>query len=332
VSLSKPGARAILPALRQVAAKFAPHDLDEGGVTTSPRASFTTTLPPVDPPDRAELLGQLVPTAIRRPPKGARIPNPFRLTLIGLLTAGFVPAWWLVQRTGRLMSLQSQQMELSADLVESSRHGIDASDVAAVREAVKNVLPMRLLLRVAGAALVIAVASAVGSLAVHGWSRGALRDLWFHTPSRSDAWSLTSLIALSASYLIAIAAMNRHTVALQQFALAFNAALGPDRNGEPLEPPRLVWGLRPMHVILGVAMAALGLFWGLPMMLGWAAFRSVSFDTTQTFRIALADRLQAITGIAPITTVDDHCADPQCRAPLPFDARYCPRCGKLVRQ
>lgn len=298
-------------------------------MTTTPRASFTATLPPVGRPDRADMLGRLVPTAIRRPPKGAKIPNPFRLTLVGLLTAGVVPAAWLVQRAGRVISQQSQQIDLAVDLIESSG---GTSDADAIRQAAKGVTPARPLMWVAGAALVVAIVAGVGHLVMHDFSRNAVHQLWFHRPQRSNAWSLTSLIALSACPLIVIAALNRHAVSLQQFAIAFNASIGPDARGESLQGPNLVWGLRPVQLVLGIALAALGIFWGLPMMLGWAAYATMCFDTTQRFRTDLADRLQGVSGVEPSTPIEDHCIDSQCRAALPSGAHFCPRCGKAVPQ
>lgn len=299
-------------------------------MTTTSRASFTATLPPIERTDRADLLGQVVPTMIRRPPRGAKIPNPFRLTAVGLLTAGIVPAAWLVQRVERLISQQSQQMELVVQLIRSSGR---TPDTDTLDQAAGNVTPSRPLLKLAHVVLWVAIAGAIAHFIFHGVSTASLRQLWFHTPRLADVWSMTFLMGMSLCPLLVMGALNRHIVSLQQFADAFNTTIGSETADHSLLSPALVWGLRPMYLMLGLVMIALGVFWGLPMMLGWAAFRAAAYDTTQRFRVELADRLQAISGVEPATRItNDHCSDPQCRAALPFEARYCRRCGKAVAE
>ena len=130
------------------------------------------------------------------------------------------------------------------------------------------------------------------------------------------------------SYLLTIVQANQQLVAMQQYALAFNAVLSG--RAQPIDGPPLVWGLRPLYVLAGVALAAFGLVWALPMTLAWAALADFSQNAARDFRVQLAERMTDLSGVDPVMPTSDLCANPDCRNALPIEAMYCPRCGRPV--
>ena len=133
------------------------------------------------------------------------------------------------------------------------------------------------------------------------------------------------MIALSLAYLATIVQINAQLVAMQQFAMAFNVVY--EEKLKPIDEPPLVWGLRPVHVGVGLVLAWLGPLWLLPMMLGWAAHTTFARDAAYRFRVQLAERLVEISGVEPVVPTRDVCANPDCRHSMMADAHFCPRCG-----
>jgi hypothetical protein len=270
---------------------------------------------------RAMLLGRFVPgVLVRQLPMAKRV-SPFRLTLFGLVTAGILPAYWLVQRTGSVVSLQSQQMELATELLALHQ----PTDIDVVQAAAVNITGQPWMMRLMYLCISGAMISAAMTLLTHGWTTDAFRQLLFYALARNDIGSIACLLCVTAASLLALLMMNRHTVVLQQYTLAFNA-----QQGEALPlitPPGLVFGLKPLHLILAGVLAWCGLLWSVPVMLGWAAFEQMLYTTTQPFRAALAERLQQISGIEPAVDDAGSCTTPGCRAVIPSAGAFCPRCG-----
>lgn len=273
-------------------------------------------------PEPAELLGRFVPSALRRTPPTAKVWRLSRVAVLGFLTAGFWPCRALQVRLRQTLTLNAQQCGLAVQLLQ--KHW-PADDVALVDEAAAGMNVSHAWLNASAVLMLAALALLVYWVADHHYDLAAVQQWWLRAPLPRDGVAWASAGCLSAAYLLLIVQINRQLVAMQQFALAFNAAAA-DKAG-PIEPPPLVWGLKPAHLVVGVAGAVIGLVWALPMMLAWAAFAAFVRDAAYGFRVRLADRLASVGGVDPVVSLADLCPNPDCRHSLPFDAVFCPRCG-----
>lgn len=276
-------------------------------------------------PPRPDLLGRFVPTAISRVPPSARLEGPIKLGVVGFLTAGFLPYLQLRTRLGNVLSLERQQLELGNELLAGH---LAPDDLRPIEESTVRVAPSKPIGWIADLCFVGALGCAVAWLVQQGWTSDALRAWYLHPPPPDVPLAAGSLVLLILAYVLQHVQINRHISNLQQYALAYNAVL-EDRSPR-VAPPSLVTGVRPIYLLVGAAMMYFGLLWALPMMLSWAAFRSFILRSDRLFRADLSTSLQAISGVAPVVEAAELCHNPLCRQPLPEDARFCPRCGRVV--
>jgi len=218
--------------------------------------------------------------------------------------------------------LQSQQIDLATELLAAH----EVQDIGVVKAAAANVTEQRGLERLMHLCVSSAMICAAASLFTNGWTREAFAQLLLRPPLMNDIGAIACLAFVTAACLLSLLMMNRHTVALQQYALAFNAQQPETKS--PIAPPGLVFGLKPLHVIVAFVMAWFGVLWGVPAMLAWGAFGQMAYGTTQQFRVALADRLQEISGIEPVAREGNTCTAPGCGAAIPMSAAFCSRCGR----
>ncbi|MDB5326077.1 MAG: hypothetical protein JWM57_1646 [Phycisphaerales bacterium] len=288
-------------------------------------SAFTPDIPPVPRPDQAELLGRFVPTALRRVPPVAKIwPIP-RLVLMAVVTAGFYPCRALQVRLRQTLMMHAQQCELASQLLD--KH-LPADDALAVRDAAGEVRVGFGWLNVSAVMMLAALAMLAAWLWRADYSTDAVRHWWLGPPDRGDTLAIVSISLLGGAFLVLIAQINQQILAMQKFVLAFNAVA--DNRMRALDLPSLVFGLKPIHLILGLVGAWLGLFWFLPMMLAWAAFTAFVRDSAYQFRVQLADRLGTVSGVAPVIPLRELCPNPDCRFARPTDAQFCPRCGTPI--
>lgn len=276
-------------------------------------------------PPRPDLLGRFVPTAIARVPPSARLERPIKLAFMGLLSAGFLPYLQLRNRLRNVISLERQQLDLASELLAAH---LPEQEIPPLTESVARVHASKPIGWLADLCFTGALGSAVVWLAQHGWTSAALRTWYFTPPQSDDRLGVAALVLLVLAYVLQHVQTNRHVSTLQQYALAYNAVL--DGRAAKVSSPALVWGIRPLYLIVGAVMMYFGLLWSLPMMLSWAAFRSFITRSDRLFRADLSTSLQAVSGVAPVVESAELCHNPQCRQPLPEDARFCPRCGRVV--
>ncbi len=289
-------------------------------------AAFAPNIPPIPRAPRSELLGKFVPTSIRRLPPVTKMLRPLQVAFYGFFSAGIMPLLQLRTRLNEYTSLEQQQLELAAELVACH---VDADDAQVVTAAAKNATSSRALRAFGDATMLGAIVSIVIFMQQHGWTLDAVRRLYFYPPNFADPFATAWLGLLSASYLLAIARVNRHVVRLQQFALAFNAAA--EGRCDPIPLPRLVWGARPLHVIVAIPLMMLWAVWALPMLLAWGAYHSFAFRSDAIFRADLSDRLTRLSGVPPVVSRAGVCTNPACGKPLSWEAKFCPRCGRAVQ-
>src|SRR5206468_3649483 len=101
----------------------------------------------------------------------------------------------------------------------------------------------------------------------------------------------------------------------------------------PISPTPVGVGFRPLWFVAGVVVTACGAPWGIPMMLAGAIQRSEISRASLRDRQAMARRLhgllqkQSSGGVAMPVYLRRLCVNEFCRATLPKDSNYCPRCG-----
>jgi hypothetical protein len=287
---------------------------------------FAPAVLPVVAPPRGELLGRLVPTAVRRMPPVARPAGPLRLVWTSVLTLGVLPLIQLRDRLRRTILLQQQQLELAAELLTRSTPPDDAKFV---EEAARAAHPSKALSGLSGVAMLGAIGCLLGALQAWGWTWASIKSLLLEPPTATSPFALGWLACLTAGYGLCWISLNHHVGRLQQFALAFNAVAG--EKATPVQPPAFVYGVRPLYLLVAAAMMWLWMLWALPMMLAWAAHRTFVHRGDHVFRAQLADALTALSGERPVVADVDRCRNPLCGAPVGSTARYCPRCGKSAR-
>ena len=290
------------------------------------QATFAPTVPPIERAPRPEMLGKFVPTSIRRLPPVTRMHRPLQVALHGFISAGIFPLLQLRTRLNDYITLEQQQLELAAELTACH---VDADDAKEVTDAAKNATASKSLKLIGDLTMLGAIAAIIIFLQQHGWTIAAVKQFYFRPPNPADPFAMAWLTLVSASYLLAIARINRHIVRLQQFTLAFNAAT--EGRCDPIGLPRLVWGVRPLHMIVAVPLMLLWAIWALPMLLAWGAYQSFAYSSDANFRADLSDRLTRLSGVPPVVDRAGMCSNPACGQPLSWEAKFCPRCGRAVQ-
>ena len=285
-------------------------------------SAFSPDIPVIPRPSQEQLLARFVPAALRRSPPTAKVWPLWRQVVTGVVTAGLWPFWPLRQRIARTLELQGRQCELAADYLRSR---IGADDARLLTDAARSVNARR------GTSRVEAVLWWVGVVAFGVWAARQpswVRAVWplWHERVRSDVVGMAGQLALSAAYLLVIVRIDRQLLAMQRFALAFNAIF--EDRVPAIEPPSLVWGVSPSAVVAGGVGAWLGPVWLLPMMMVWSAHSAAARGAAYAFRVRLADRLVRLSGTEPVVPTADVCGNPDCRHGLPHGAKFCPRCGR----
>ena len=284
-------------------------------------SAFTPDVPPIPRPSDLERLGRFVPAALRRTPPVAKLWGLPRLVVTGLATAGFLPAFALHGRVRKVLMLHAQQCERAADLLAEV---LPADDAAVVRDAALRVRQSQGWTWLARLIAAVSLGCAVAWLATT-YESNAVARLWAYPISVDEPLLVTATLLLTLAYLLAVVPINRQLLRMQQFALAFNATAG-ERVGD-VDPPPLVWGMKPGHLVVGGVLAVCGPVWALPMCVAWAAHGQFATRSALRFRVRLAERLQDLTGVDTVVPRQDLCPNPDCRGPLPATATFCPRCG-----
>jgi hypothetical protein len=271
------------------------------------------------------MLGRFVPAAVRRQPPMARNLTPFRVALLGILTAGVVPLLQLRSRIAAIATLQQQQLELASELAGCH---LDPTDAAELQRAAKRVNFPKGFVILSGLLAIAALVAAIAYMGDHGWYVHNYKRLILEPPSGRSPVQIVWMGTLTAGYLLLYSQLLRHAAGLQQFALALTATTDGRLQPIPSPPPPL--GLKPVHIGVALVMMYFGMLWALPMLLAWGAYTQFLGRADGPFRDALSDRLEALSGVAPVIVPALRCPNPKCLASLPDEAQYCPRCGQSV--
>jgi hypothetical protein len=178
----------------------------------------------------------------------------------------------------------------------------------------------------------IALVTAIITLESNALNFNSLYALVFTFPQSPEGIVFTlSVIAGAVCNWVHLAWHQRN---MNRWITDFNN-IAPRIAVEPVPVPRFVVGVRPLWLLAGIALSASGAIWPIPVMLAGAAHRRYTLVASVKLRAALGQRLRTILNNRrpplrmprPMPTVIRACIRPSCRASLPVDAAFCPRCG-----
>lgn len=271
---------------------------------------------------RADQLGRFLPTAIGRVPPIGWVRRPIKVAVLGVLTGGFLPLLLLRMRLKNLALLERQQLSLMMELLDGA---LMSQKTEALAGAIDRT-PPRPWLSVVTMLLLIGAAVATGvMLWTGGWSSTQLRRLLVPSPYVETPFELTAIAMLILAYMLTHLQINHHRRSLRSIASTFTAATG-GRSPEIVLRARGLY-VRPIHLALGIVLAMLGKFWGLPMMLAWGALESLVLDSERQFRRSLAVQLTTLCGQASVIAHGAVCRNINCASPVAVDSASRPVCG-----
>jgi hypothetical protein len=147
------------------------------------------------------------------------------------------------------------------------------------------------------------------------------------------AWS----IGLSVAYLFHWLQVRAHASDIRRFVGHANRVL-QHAGMQPVPAPRRGLWLGFLWVLAGAFLASKGAWWGLALALSGASQQRYMCTDSQRLRRALAARVRHMTQLPGamskprgVALTDNRCPHVRCLAPVPDDARFCPRCGHRMQ-
>ena len=288
---------------------------------------------PTGRPDGQTPLTVSVLNALDRPPLPAIVPGTFSTVVLGLLTAGLLPAITLAR--GWLDALRWHR-RLFWHLAEwtgvevGREEGKRLHEINEVR-APRILAIIALCLALAGVFVVLA-----GVFLGREWW-----TFWVADPvrqGRADPWTGLHLACLGGSFVLTWLSINLHLGRLRRI----DAALAEMTSGLGTmggkRPPTWIWGFGPIATVVSAILAMAGLLWAVPMLMASTAARQMLVVHHRRLRGRVAGRVREMLStrrpFKPLPPVVDRvlrCSNPLCDEPVPPDARHCPRCGTQQR-
>lgn len=147
------------------------------------------------------------------------------------------------------------------------------------------------------------------------------------------AWS----IGLSVAYLFHWLQVRAHASDIRRFVGHANNVL-QHAGLQPVPAPRRGLWLGFAWVFVGAFLASKGAWWGLALALSGASQHRYMCTDSHRLRRALAARVRqmahlpgALPASRAASRMDNRCPHVRCLAPVPDDARFCPRCGHRMQ-
>lgn len=269
--------------------------------------------------------------ALDRPPLPKLVPTTFRTVLSGLLTAGTWPAVMLPYRW-----LQTLRWHRSLFRHLAEWAGVDLGDTEARQlHDLSTIRLSRTLTIVAGvsgaAAVVVGVLGVLGD--VPAW------EFWYADPVRSGSaslWMGVFLGFLGLAYVLQWLSVNvqvRQFQKIEQAVGEMTLDLGPMRGRSA---GGWAWGIRPVPTTIAALLTWMGIIWALPMLTAATAQRRVILMRHRQMRQRVAGRVRKLLAnrrptqtLPAVVDRSVRCANRVCDAPVPPDAKFCPRCGTV---
>ncbi len=251
--------------------------------------------------------------------------------LMALVTMGLLPLALMVRWLRDFIAQQEQQFWHLAEWLRLQSGDPDAQELEQAAQRLHHHAGLALLTRLFMLAAVVAAAM---HFSTRPFDLRSLYRFAYQMPASTEA--IVYALALSAAGVCHWAHLAWHQQNVERYVRLFSHIAA--RNGLAEVPlPATELGLRPMWIIAGIILASGGALWGIPVMLAAGAHRRYIKGASVQTRAILAERLRALLRQRrpamrlpqPITVIRT-CVRPNCRAPLPTPASYCPRCGTRV--
>jgi len=280
--------------------------------------------PPPLPSDRGLI------THLERPVPAPLRTSPARAMLVGLLTAGLLPAWTLSRR---LRAASRWRRGLADEVAMWLRsRGRDDAELARRSEG-------RLVAWCATIGSLAAVVAAFAAAWVVADDATPVWRLWVVDPFRGPEPTppqIAFLGLVGASLASTWLGVNLHARAGPRLAAAVEVSAGAG-SPRPGGFSGWRWGFAILATPIAAAAAYLGLTWMVPLSLAAVAMRRAVFadDREAARRMGEAIRQERERSSRPPVAVGAdrwrHCPRDGCGTPLAEDARFCPRCGARLR-
>jgi hypothetical protein len=297
-------------------------------------SQFIPTSRSISGDDQPDLLASAVLNSLTRPLYHGLSWGPLRTCVVAWLTVGVLPMFLLLRWLKDFIATQQQQLWHLAEWMRVQGGDHDATELQKASHRVRFNMPLAIL---SGALVLVAIGAVVAYFSHHTFSYRALLRFAFHAPVTPP--QLVFTFALSAAAVCHWAHVVWHQQNVEHYLRWFNQLMTRQAQDE-VRLPRLELGLDGTWIVAGVVLAVAGGLWGVPVLLAAGAHRRYIIEGSVRMRSTLAERLRAMLLErrprmripSPIQIVRS-CVRPNCRAPLPSAASWCPRCGtKAIRR
>jgi hypothetical protein len=302
---------------------------------------MTPSVPSFDPA-APDLLAGAALRALTREHPVPRAWGAAKTTFLGALTFGVLPlyAWPKTFRTAATM--EHQQLRHMAEWLRLRSGHPDAERLTLLADRVG----FRPILW-ACSMLCLAVTAAVFSYQAARFGGFNFLDLRASTynlgrltpphlsPEVAKQLFTTWTVGLCCAYTLHWFHLQLHNANVRRFVDAFNAISDREQIRPVIVPP-MGLGVRPIWAVGAIALVSVGAVWAIPMTLA-GAIQSRWPKQSRVVRTGLSDALRQMLLLRrPAMRVPrppklgDFCANDLCRARVPPQSRYCPRCGQPV--
>jgi hypothetical protein len=258
--------------------------------------------------------------------------------VVAWISVGLLPLWFWPRRWNALA--ETERLDMLA-LATWWRRRAAPEDAQHLDTAARRLGPQPILMIVP--LLILAfIGVLMMALFMDGWSIGQVRELTygyhpyflrpFWRPLSPAAVHLHSIwmIGLIVAYGCQWIAVRSRVFAMQALVASINR-VADGSGARAVSPPVACSGLRPLWVGVAIVFCMMHAWWGIPLVLAGAMQRRYMTVTSPRVHRGLADQLRGIISpSAEESSAARFCRGERCRAWLPADAKFCPRCGLAV--
>ncbi|HEY7091504.1 MAG TPA: zinc ribbon domain-containing protein [Tepidisphaeraceae bacterium] len=284
--------------------------------------------------EQPDLLAGAILNSLTRPIYRPLSMNLLKSFLVTVFTLGILPVLLMAHWLRGFIATQEQQLWHLAEWMRVQTGEADASEL---QKAVQRIRFNAALGTITVVFTLGALAIALKLLAIPGSDLRSVFHAIYHPPTTPEAQSFALALSVAAVCHLAHLAWHQHNV--EGYIRWFNR-LALRHNLAEVRPPEMEFGIRPGWIIAGLVLAVSGgAIWALPVMLAAGAHRRYIMRGSVGLRAMLADRMRTMLAhrrpamrvpqpVMPVAV----CIRPNCQAPLPAEANFCPRCGTTVAQ